>query len=42
MLFRSVAILRLRFGLTEDSTDSDSYPVTEEEAEAIARGEGLQ
>jgi len=38
---KEIAVLRLRFGLTEDPTDSESYPVTEAEAEAIAGGEGL-
>lgn len=35
------AILRLRFGLTEDPTDSDSYPITEDEMIAVMHGEGL-
>lgn len=36
------AILRLRFGLVEDSADSSSYPITENELAGIMRGEGLK
>ncbi len=39
---KEAAILRLRFGLMEDNTDSDAYPVTEEEAKAIMRGKGMR
>ena len=39
---KEVAILRLRFGLTESSTDSASFPITEEEAAAVEQGEGLR
>lgn len=35
------AILRLRFGLNEDPTDSSGYPITEEELSTLASGQGL-
>ena len=38
---KEAAILRLRFGLVEDSTDSTQYPITEEEARAVMEGRGL-
>ncbi len=38
---KEAAILRLRFGLVEDSTDSESYPVTESEMSDIMQGKGL-
>lgn len=38
---KEAAILRLRFGLVEDSTDSTSYPITEEEVAAVMHGKGL-
>ena len=38
---KEAAILRLRFGLVEDSTDSDAYPITEEEMAAVMQGKGL-
>ena len=38
---KEAAILRLRFGLVEDSTDSTSYPITEEEMAAVMQGKGL-
>ncbi len=38
---KEAAILRLRFGLVEDSTDSDSYPITEEEMATVMQGKGL-
>lgn len=38
---KEAAILRLRFGLIEDPTDSVTFPITESEVEAVARGEGL-
>lgn len=38
---KEAAILRLRFGLVEDSTDSTQYPITEEEARAVMEGKGL-
>lgn len=38
---KEAAILRLRFGLVEDSTNSDSYPITEEEMAAVMQGKGL-
>jgi RNA polymerase primary sigma factor len=39
--FKEAAILRLRFGLAEDQTDSQSYPITEEEARRVMEGKGL-
>lgn len=38
---KEAAILRLRFGLVEDSTNSNSYPITEEEMTAVMHGKGL-
>ena len=38
---KEAAILRLRFGLVEDGTDSESYPITEEEARRVIEGKGL-
>lgn len=39
---KEASILRLRFGITEDPSDSANYGVTEEELEQIAlKGEGL-
>lgn len=38
---KEAAILRLRFGLVEDSTNSQAYPITEEEMEAVMQGRGL-
>ncbi len=38
---KEAAILRLRFGLVEDSTDSNAYPITEEEMAAVMSGRGL-
>ena len=38
---KEAAILRLRFGLVEDSTNSDDYPITEEEARNVIAGKGL-
>ena len=35
------AILRLRFGLVEDSTNNTSYPITEEELHDVMHGKGL-
>ena len=37
---KEAAILRLRFGLTED-VDSDAYPITEEEIQSVMHGKGL-
>lgn len=39
---KEVAVVRLRFGLVEDPTDSNSFPITEEEMERVKRGEGLR
>lgn len=38
---KEAAILRLRFGLCEDSTDSEKYPITAEEIDAVMKGKGL-
>lgn len=38
---KEAAILRLRFGLVEESADSTEYPITEEEARAVMEGKGL-
>ena len=38
---KEAAILRLRFGLVEDQTDSESYPITEEEVQRVMSGKGL-
>ena len=38
---KEAAILRLRFGLVEDSTDNTAYPITEEEMDAVMQGKGL-
>jgi len=38
---KEAAILRLRFGLCEDQTDNQSYPITEEEARRVMEGKGL-
>jgi len=38
---KEAAILRLRFGLVEDQTDSQSYPITEDEVKRVASGKGL-
>lgn len=35
------AIVRLRFGLVDDETDSRKYPITEREAQLVAQGKGL-
>ena len=39
---KEAAILRLRFGLVEDATNASSYPITEDEVEAVMRGESLK
>lgn len=38
---KEAAILRLRFGLVEDATDSKSYPITEEEMASVMQGKGI-
>jgi len=38
---KEAAILRLRFGLVEDCTNSSDYPITEEEAIGVSEGFGL-
>lgn len=38
---KEAAILRLRFGLVEDASNSDMYPITEAEADAVMQGKGL-
>lgn len=35
------AILRLRFGLVEDSSNSEMYPITEDEMDLVMQGSGL-
>jgi len=38
---KEAAILRLRFGLNEDATNSTEFPITEEEARMVMEGKGL-
>jgi len=38
---KEAAILRLRFGLCEDSKNSTDYPITEEEVNQVMSGKGL-
>lgn len=38
---KEAAILRLRFGLVEDSTDNQAYPITDDEIDAVMQGKGL-
>lgn len=38
---KEAAILRLRFGLVEDPTDSESFPITEAEVRAVMQGKGM-
>jgi RNA polymerase primary sigma factor len=38
---KEAAILRLRFGLVEDATDDQSYPITEAEEQQVMAGRGL-
>lgn len=38
---KEAAIIRLRFGLVEDETDSASYPITQGELAGVQRGMGL-
>jgi RNA polymerase primary sigma factor len=38
---KEMAIIRLRFGLTESATNSADFPITEDEAQQIASGQGL-
>ncbi len=38
---KEVAVLRLRFGLVEDSSDSDNFPITEEELADVKSGRGM-
>jgi DNA-directed RNA polymerase sigma subunit (sigma70/sigma32) len=39
---KEAAILRLRFGLVEDSANSADYPITEDELKQVMSGEGLK
>lgn len=39
---KEAAILRLRFGLVEDASTSDAYPITEEEMQQVMHGKGLK
>ncbi len=38
---KEAAILRLRFGLNEDATNSTEFPITEDEARRVMEGKGL-
>lgn len=38
---KEAAILRLRFGLVEDSTNGEQYPITDEEIASVMQGKGL-
>jgi RNA polymerase primary sigma factor len=38
---KEAAILRLRFGLVDENTNSDEYPITEEEMKNVIQGKGL-
>jgi DNA-directed RNA polymerase sigma subunit (sigma70/sigma32) len=38
---KEMAILRLRFGLVEDPSDSTSYPITSEELDGVISGVAL-
>lgn len=38
---KEMAILRLRFGLVEDSSDSSSYPITKDELDGVIDGKPL-
>ena len=38
---KEAAILRLRFGLVEDSLDSKAFPITEDEMKNVMQGKGL-
>jgi RNA polymerase primary sigma factor len=39
---KEAAILRLRFGLVDDETDSSNYPITQEEIQAVMGGKSLR
>lgn len=39
---KEAAIIRLRFGLVDDSADHNSFPITQEEIDAVMRGEGFK
>jgi len=39
---KETAVVRLRFGLVEDPTDSESFPITAQELAAVQLGEGLR
>ena len=39
---KEAAILRLRFGLVDDSADSTEFPITEEEMRSVMEGKGLK
>lgn len=38
---KEAAVLRLRFGLVEDDSNDESYPITENELSAVMKGVGL-
>lgn len=39
---KEIAVIRLRFGLVEDPTDSNKFPITEDELEGVKEGIGLK
>jgi RNA polymerase primary sigma factor len=39
---KEAAILRLRFGLCEDETDDETFPITASEIKAVVNGKGLR
>lgn len=42
LTYKEAAILRLRFGLVDDSSNSSEYPITEAEVAMVAAGKGLK
>lgn len=41
LTLKEAAILRLRFGLVEDPSDHEAYPISQEEIDAMQDGQGL-
>jgi RNA polymerase primary sigma factor len=39
---KEIAVIRLRFGLVEDPTNSEKFPITEDELECVMAGQGLE
>jgi hypothetical protein len=37
-----MAVLRLRYGISEDSSNSQQYPITKEELQEVINGNGLK